>query len=489
VGCVDYKAICDREPEYQELCAMPHATEYYVQSDCQHNQMLAAVNRVACVWPVADRLTGPRKIAKLLGAYLGHRSKLEFSDWGQKYTGSKRARYLQAVQSLGEKPIGRRDTTISAFVKLEKLSDWKKDPRMIQARGARYNVELGNYLKSFEHDLYMLSGSRHMRKVLPPGRCVVKGMNPNGRAALLYKHWTSLVKPVQLALDCSRFDGHVGVDVLRLEHSVYRSCFPRDGYLQKLLDYQLRNTCYTRSGLRYVVEGRRMSGDMNTALGNCVLMVIFIAAAMKQLRIPLKSWRMADDGDDCCLMVDGAYASLVASELPKLFLGYGQELKIESKATEFSQVTLCGSRVIRVGGVRRSILNPKRTIGKSRVSVKVRSERVRADYVATVGSCLLALHSGVPVLQSHALALQRASKNRLRDLPEAYVYKLAFMEDPFCVLPAVITDEARADFADSFGVGVNEQIEIETWFDTLTPAQLLGLAPPREVPFECYCYE
>lgn len=488
VGEVEWLAGCDRQSEYQALCAMPFATEYFVQNDCQHNQLLAAVNRVACEWPQPSRraLCELRQVGGDLSRYLGKREKIPFEVWGAKYTGMKRARYLRAVTSLADTPISRRDAVIQAFVKLEKLSDPYKDPRMIQARSARFNVEVGNYLKAFEHDLYHVRGAGPMAKWFPPGRAIVKGMNPVARGALIEAHWLSLKRPVQLALDCSRFDGHVSEPMLRFEHGVYERLFNYDPYLVSLLARQRRNICYTKSGLKYTVCGRRMSGDMNTALGNCVLMICMMAVAMKRLGLKPNQWRMADDGDDCCIMVEEEMADVVKVGLRDVFVEFGQDLKVESVARELGKVSLCASKPVRVGGVRTMVIEPKRIIGKTRVGLRARDPKFRADYVATVGVGLLAMHSGVPVLQAHALALQRASKSTLREMPGSYLYRLAYLDDPFAARERPVTLEARLDFAVSFGVDISAQLELEAWFDRVSGEQILGLALPMEVPGDKY---
>lgn len=481
MGPVQWRAGCDRESVFGVLCAQPGATAYYVQNDCQHNQLLAAVNRVATNWPQPGPLHDLRRIAKRVGQVLGPSSMVDFTEWGAKYTGNKRARYVRALESLVHTPINRKDSYIQAFVKLEKLVDVSKDPRMIQARGARFNVALGNYLKGFEHRLYGIRGEGKLRGILPPGRLIVKGMNSVQRAALLQTQWDSMRKPVQLALDCSRFDAHCSVPLLKIEHSVYLSCFRNEPELQRLLAWQLKNVCFTRSGLRYEVVGRRMSGDMNTALGNCVLMIVMLAAAMAELGVPVDQFRMADDGDDCCLMVEHEYSSRVSAGLPAIFLRYGHELKIESVATEFRKLRLCGASPIQVGDVLRMITEPGRAMGKARVHPKVYSGRFLPSYVATVGQCMLAMHAGCPVLQAHALALRRASKTLLRECPGSYLYKL----DPDAFVSATsepVTERAREDFAVAFGMDVTIQLEIEAWFDSLEPRELLRLAPPKEVP-------
>lgn len=486
VGTVQWRADCEREPEFGVLCDMPLATEYTVQSDCQHNQYLAAVNRVACNWPEATDLSGVQRVADRLADCLGVNETVPFAVWGAKYSGMKLRRYQAALASLESRPITRKDSYIQAFVKREKLVDAAKDPRMIQARGARFNVALGSYLKAFEHRLYNIRGTGPLKRWLPAGRLIVKGMNAVARAALLQVHWDSLSHPVQLGLDCSRFDAHCSEALLRVEHSVYLKAFRGDPTLARLLAYQLRNRCFTRSGLEYEVIGRRMSGDMNTALGNCVLMVCMMAAAMEEIGLNPKHWRMADDGDDCCIMVEREVADMVAERLPEIFRKFGHTLKVESRADTLERVVLCGASPVMVGDVRRMITNPGRAIGKAKVHTKVFKGKFLADYVATIGECMLHMHAGVPVLQAHALALRRASKTLLRETPGSYLYKL----DPGSVLGAAssipVADSTRESFAVAFGVSVVAQLEAEAWFHACQPDQLLRLAPPLEVPGDNY---
>jgi hypothetical protein len=228
-----------------------------------------------------------------------------------------------------------------------------------------------------------------------------------------------------------------------------------------------------------------MSGDMNTALGNCVLMICMMAAAMKEMGINPSEWRMADDGEDWCIMVEEERAKLVQARLPEIFLGYGHDLKVEGVARTLEKVVLCGASPIRVGGKRVMVTKPGRAIGKSRVMVKVYSKRFLPAYVATVGQCMLAVNSGVPVLQAHAMALRRANDKLLRYLPGSYLYRLAGIDvDDARACP--VTLEARLDFAVSFGVGVTTQLELEAWFDAVSPEELLRWAPPREVPGDKY---
>lgn len=452
---------------------MPLQTDYYVHNDCVCNQVLAARNRVVCQWPQPTKAAIARldKMAKRMSWYLGlGHSPVPPEQWTAKYSGMKAQRYKAAIRSLEVSPLVRKDSYIQAFVKAEKIADPSKDPRMIQARSGRYNVVLGSYLKAIEHRLYNIKGTGPLRKYLPSTRLIMKGLSMPARGAALTQKWNALKDPVQLSLDCSRFDAHCSKRLLQVEHSVYLRCFLNSPELARVLSWQLQNKCFTQDGVVYDCEGRRMSGDMNTALGNCVLMVMMLADAMMQIGVPPDKYDIADDGDDCALFVEKEFVPIVRKRIVDIFSEYGHDLKVEEVIDSFEKVTLCGARVIRVGGRRVAILDPRRTIGKSRVVLKVRREpEWLQKYVSTVGQCLLALHAGVPVLQAHALYLLRAHKQRLKEVPGSYLYRLDFNIDPMSVTAQPITDQSREDFAEAFGITIADQVEAERWFESRSP--------------------
>lgn len=475
-----YVGECTVSQEWYELGYLPCADEYHVQQLCQHNQTYAARNRVLADWGIVPGSMRPvERVCDAIAEWLGPRAKRDPMEWLDQYSGQKKAGYLRALESLDANPIRRKDSYVKAFVKAEKLTDPRKDPRMIQYRGPRYNIELGNYLKALEHDLYNVRGTGRLRQFFPSERMIVKGMTPVARAAHIHKMWGQLRGTVQLALDCSRFDGHVTEKLLLAEHSVYLKCFGNDPLLQRLLYWQRNNRGYTRDGVKYTVVGNRMSGDMNTALGNCVMMIAMIGAAMKRLGVKPRSFRLADDGDDCCLLVDGEHADRVIAGITDIFREFGQDLKVERVIRSLEEVELCGCKPIRVGGVRKMVLAPRRAIGKSRLMLKYRSPKFQRDYVATVGECLLALHSGVPVLQAHACALMRVG-TQLKFRPRSWAYKLAHHPDQATTSP--VTQDARYDFFAAFGICVEDQLAYERWFESASPEQILGLAPALEVP-------
>jgi hypothetical protein len=140
------------------------------------------------------------------------------------------------------------------FVKAEKIGTHmpggKCDPapRVIQPRSARYNVEVGRFLKDLEHRIYSSIAE------LCGGPTVMKGYN----AAQVAKHirgmWGTVTRPVAVGLDASRFDQHVSKQALRWEHDVYTRCFRGCDRkeLHRLLQWQLVNSGHSRTKDGYV---------------------------------------------------------------------------------------------------------------------------------------------------------------------------------------------------------------------------------------------
>jgi hypothetical protein len=111
--------------------------------------------------------------------------------------------YQDAVDSLYVKPLTRKDAHIKAFVKAEKICIQAKrdpDPRVIQPRDPRYNVEVGRFLKPIEKDLYQAVA----RVFHEP--TIFKGFNAHDSGRLMKVKWDKYQDPVAVGLDASRFD-------------------------------------------------------------------------------------------------------------------------------------------------------------------------------------------------------------------------------------------------------------------------------------------
>lgn len=440
----------------------------FVHASCICNEIVGVTNRVlGDVPPATVRGISELRIqVKKLAAYCGTLTPWTLERTIDSFKGARKKRYQRAGESLAREPLERSDARISTFTKAEKMDPTVKknpDPRMIQARTPRYNVKIAQYLRPVEHFIYNLKDRSGLR-------AVAKGLNQKDRATLIREKFKLFKKPVCFSIDCSRWDKHINYDVLGVEHEFYKRLLPNQPEFNKLLDWQRINKCRTAGGLKYTVFGGRMSGDINTALGNCLLMVLMARAAMKMLKIV--KYELVDDGDDCLVIVEEEDFDVVNNNLAKIFLEFGQELKIENVSREVGGIVFCQSRVVHNGEDWIMVRDWRKVLSHACSGTKHwnNPEEVR-PMLGLVGRCELALGAGVPILQSYALALIRNSRGlcaktinaeagvlmRLKaeagDDAEEWLRKAASRP---------ITSEARIAFRDAYNVPLWQQHAIES---------------------------
>lgn len=435
-----------------------------MHSNCLCNEEISLRNRVLQAVPQPDRslVRDAHKVAHRIASWLGRHNPAD-AEWVEAYTGRKRTMYANAYWDLTMTPLNRSDRFLKSFIKGEKVSDVSRDPRMIQARNPRYNIAMGNYLKPIEHKLYNIRGTRQLTKLLPRSRIIAKGLNHTQRAQLLHHKmrpgWTCI------SLDASRFDAHVSKELLQVEHAVYLGCYPADRTLQRLCSWQLVNHGWTANGIRYKCPGGRMSGDMNTALGNCLLMTIMLATIMRRLRVSPKRWDMLCDGDDTLLFIPTTSMDL----LPRVLSGFenfGMEMKLDNITTDYHNILFCQCKPIVTASGYRMVQDPNKITAISACSSKhfLHPQTING-FLTVLGKCYLSIYHGVPILQAMAECYIRNGRGVLpRSIEMSGVLYRAKREveaPTFHDGPSPITEEARESFADAWGYSPAEQRIIE----------------------------
>lgn len=461
----------------------------YIHGDCVCNEYVGVVNRVCGIVPKPTRhgVLMLRREARIMGRDLPKISPITREEFVSKYVGRRRLRYDNALRSLKIRPLGNGDSVISAFVKCEKTDPTKvnPDPRIIQYRNARYNIELGCYLRPMEKYLYELTGGCSRSRV------VAKGLNSVDRAKLLKYKWSQFKTPVCYSLDCSRWDKHIDVEILRIEHSLYLKMCP-DEYLRWLLRKQERNVCFTKGGVSYVTIGKRSSGDLNTGLGNCSDMIMDVRAAMRELGI--KKWEMLDDGDDCLLFVEQEDEHLL-TRLPGIFLEFGQELKIEGRSVTIENIDFCQCRYTDVGGSARMIRPWRKVLSTAACGSNFWLDpNVLPGMLNAVGRCEYALNRGVPILEEFSLALVRMGNGTIPkcfDMYDAGVGWRAALElssrdklklNDVDVVRSDISHNDRLVFERTWGLSVDRQLSIESILHNWKLDTLVAKLLPNECP-------
>lgn len=415
----------------------------------------------------ATVMTSLSSFTKLLLKMSRSQHPLEHEAFANCYHGPRKVRYLRAAEELAREPIKRVDAHLKFFLKFETYDFESKvpSPRGINPRSDRYLVSLGSYVRPIEKRIY-----KNVAKVFGY-RVILKGMNQADRGKLISSYWDEFNDPVAIALDASRFEQSVSDAFLEWEHKVYQSFYPGDKLLTKLLLWQRFNVgkCRTADGsLKFKIRGKRMSGDANTALGNCLISSALGYEFLKHIGV-LKH-RFFCDGDDCVLIIGRGDLTAVMTNAKPWYNNLGFRMKVEHPTFILEGLDFCQSRPVQTPEGYLMVRHPYRALSKDSVAKKpLDNEKVYRRWIKAVGEGGISLSGGIPVMQSYYLALLKAAGNVKplmndpvqRDFAE---YKLVGMNRK-C---APVQELVRASFCLAFDVNPESQRVIELFYDTIT---------------------
>ena len=399
---------------------------------------------------------------------------VSYSQFVEYYKGRRKTLYQRAADSLLHTGISKRDATIKAFVKAEFINSDDKpdpDPRVISPRDPRYNVEVGRYLRPIEHKVY-----KGIADIFGEPT-VFKGYNAEQIGKMFETKWNKYRNPVAIGLDASRFDQHVSVEALRWEHSVYNGIY-HSRELRKLLSWQLYNKVvgHCRDGrLKYVTEGCRMSGDMNTAMGNCLIMCALVHAYLRHRGIP---GSLANNGDDCTVIFDRKHLSNFQNGLSEWFLEMGFNMKVEEPVFNLEGIEFCQTHPVFVSGSYTMVRNFPKALSKDCLSLKQMDHpNVCRAWLDAVGQGGLSLTGGIPVYQDFYSSYVRLSKTipevktarqnskRRHRVPVVEITGgIAWLSKGMARNYSEIDPRTRHSFYLAFGTTPDQQLELEKFY-------------------------
>nr|UUW21101.1 MAG: RNA-dependent RNA polymerase [Sanya tombus-like virus 5] len=397
-------------------------------------------------------------------------------DYPALYTGRKRAVYERARDSLTTRPVHPRDAWVSTFVKAEKINlDKKPDPapRVIQPSSPRYNLALGCYLKPFEKEMCRAFAREFGYDV------IVKGFNADKVGDIIATHWGSFNDPVAVGLDASRFDQHVSIDALRFEHGYYNAVF-RSPELKRLLGWQLRPVGIGRTTdgkvIRYETEGCRISGVINTGMGNCFIMSCCVLAYFDHAGLTA---RLVNNGDDCVVICERSDLRRL-DNIDQWFLELGFTLTREPVVDVLEKVEFCQCQPVHLATGWRMVRNPFTAMSKDCVALVSWDTPVAFGYWAqAISSCGLSLTSGVPVWEAWYTGLSRLAGAASEGVGELVRDSgLGYMARG--VAECVVDDRARVSFWRAFGITPDQQVALE--HEYLEPMSLADPTPMTASP-------
>lgn len=363
-----------------------------------------------------------------------------------RYQGPKKMAYVRALANIQTHGFLPAWANVKMFVKPDKyaVSDaMTKAPRAIQYRSPEFNLLLGKFLQPIEEWFYHQSS--------PSGfRFVAKGLNNVERAVLLRDISDTYDAPVFILLDHKAYDSTINVEHIKSCHRLYGKC-NSSRRLKNLLRYQLRNKGYSRHGIKYVVEGTRMSGDFDTALGNTIVNYITLRSWLKKHQV---RGDIILDGDDSVVIVE---RSSLGRLDPNHFKLCGFETKMQV-VHQLVDVEFCQGKYLPCDPPRFA-RNPIRALSRLNISVRDYHGSGWRRYQAGVGLAETAVSQGVPILHEVGRRLAALSSRPIHDT-ETYYKTLVNNSE------VEITPEVRVAFHEAWGISPEEQRLIES---TYTP--------------------
>jgi hypothetical protein len=227
----------------------------------------------------------------------------------------------------------------------------------------------------------------------------MKGLTVEEVAAEMRKKWNRFSSPAAVGLDASRFDQHVSVDALKWEHSIYNRIFDYHPELVKLLKVQLANEGYAfvdGHKLTYKVDGTRASGDMNTSLGNCIIMCTLVREYLRSIGVQAE---LANNGDDCLIFMEKSDLYKLEG-LSEWFLRYGFEMEVEEPVFEFEECVFCQMQPVLVNAAKDTWVmcrQPSAAFAKDALSLSVSTELGFRQWSYQVGVGGHALYGDMPI--------------------------------------------------------------------------------------------
>lgn len=446
----------------------------YAYSGCIHNLDEAVRGRIGLPVPTisTNYVTYINYHATLWGKILNrehpYTRQWTLEEVVQSYTGLKRRRYQKAMDEIlhGTKDI---DSKLKCFVKIEssmyKSSKAFPTPRPIQFRDFKYALQFATLVKPIEHITYPLSGMPKLG-ILP---CIAKNLNNVRRAELLRQKFEMFVKPVAYMLDAHRYDAHVQPRHIRAKWRFYDQVLQTDqSRVFHRNQLRTRGSAYTgEHKLSYSVAGTTCSGDMDTALGNCLIMLLTLSYIFSNLDV---KYELLVDGDDSVVITEGYVDQDRLLELAKQT---GFVFSFDGVTQKFEEISFCQCNPVLVDGKWIMVRNPYRAISKCLTNTKFQDHKSIPKRLRTIAQGELSLSLGVPILQTFFTHLKLISEAKMSsssfsrnggwciDALGEYRLQREMGPDWQLATPRPISIQTRKSFEAAFGIAANEQLQIE----------------------------
>lgn len=295
----------------------------------------------------------------------------------------KRKQYEQALEQLQVE--GQPRSYVQPFTKIEKMSLIKKykAPRMIQGRHKTHNIAYGKFVKPLEKSVtkYNPSTSQFFGK----GDYDTQARKIKALAEK-YRYYTEC--------DHSTFDAHVTKEQLEISHRFVRCCYEQRHRreIKCLQKKMINNKTMSRTGDKYTVKATRMSGDVDTGFGNCLINYAILKSTLKDMKL---DGEVIVNGDDSIIFTNEPIDIKLAEQL---FKQYNMETKVNESVTNIHKVEFCRTKlVINSEGMPTMMIDPDRLIDIYGMQYKIKTPKKYHQYLKETAMCNAVINKNNPI--------------------------------------------------------------------------------------------
>lgn len=345
---------------------------------------------------------------------------------------------------------------ISIFTKEEYYEEYKHH-RGIWARSDLFKAIAGPIFRKIEDQLFKL-------------KYFIKKIPKKDRPAYIVNMMQDYARKYQLS-DYTSFESQFTTDMMDdCEFTMYRYMVSNNKvgqwYIQFIFDAIASDNLVMNKFFRVLVKAKRMSGEMNTSLGNSFSNLMFMLFAFDEYKIDYLG--PVVEGDDGLVAVSG---SIPQEYFPKMGLNVKMVIVPELSVASFCGIIFDPLDEINIRDPREPLCTtfwvPKRyaLCGEEKYYQLIRSKALS----------LIFEYPGCPILYKLGRKLFEILHNYEvlqepdRDSYKMYYYKQAY--EAYCDdrLPHKDTGIAtRILMSDQFGISISEQLAIEREIDNIT---------------------
>jgi hypothetical protein len=205
-----------------------------------------------------------------------------------------------------------------------------------------------------------------------------------------------------------------------------------------------------------------MSGDMDTGLGNCIIMNSLIKMYMKLVGI--KHYLSSVNGDDSVVLIEADQEKLFRSSM-YLWKRFGFNMKCDI-VYSLEDVDYCQCKPLLTDYGWVMSRDPKRVLSRIAWSTKLYPKRGFGDYLYALGTCERATSWGVPVNFSAGqnifdLSFKFKGQRKLRAMSRKLLQSVQRQKYWQCDTPCEISYSTRLRFQRAWNLDPVKQIELE----------------------------